>query len=104
MRVRKLGDQSWKINSVSTMVLTNRSPFVGPTAQATQRLAAAADLGKAFSKLDACGADAELVTLCKRCLSAEPAERPATAVDPTGHRLRRRNEIIELLVQRIVRD
>src|SRR5262249_47390448 len=35
--------------------------------------------GDAFARLDGCGAEPELVTLCKRCLSMEKAERPAEA-------------------------
>ena len=32
-----------------------------------------------FARLDACGAEPELVALCKRCLAPEPADRPADA-------------------------
>jgi tetratricopeptide (TPR) repeat protein len=41
------------------------------------RRAAAADLADAGARLDACGADAELVGLCRRCLSPAPVDRPA---------------------------
>ena len=41
--------------------------------------AARADLADAFARLDACGADAELVRLAKACLAAEPADRPRDA-------------------------
>jgi tetratricopeptide (TPR) repeat protein len=37
------------------------------------------DLAEAFARLDACGADAELVGLAKRCLARDPADRPADA-------------------------
>ena len=33
----------------------------------------------AFARLDACGADPELVALCKRCLAADPEDRPRDA-------------------------
>ena len=39
--------------------------------------AGAADLAEAHARLDGCGADAELVALCRRCLSPSPADRPA---------------------------
>ena len=32
-----------------------------------------------FARLDACGAEPELVALCKKCLAFEPADRPAEA-------------------------
>ena len=38
-----------------------------------------AKLDDAFARLDACGADPELVALCKRCLAPEQADRPADA-------------------------
>src|SRR5262249_14729720 len=41
------------------------------------RRAADADLAEAHARLDGCGADAELVALCRRCLSPDPADRPA---------------------------
>ena len=34
--------------------------------------------GRRLSRLDACGADAELVGLARDCLAAEPAARPRT--------------------------
>src|SRR5262249_23469690 len=40
---------------------------------------ARADLTDAFARLDRCGADAELVTLAKRLLGAEPEDRPPDA-------------------------
>src|SRR5262249_38792037 len=36
------------------------------------------DLADALDRLDRCRADAELVALCRRCLSPAPADRPAT--------------------------
>src|SRR5581483_735833 len=41
------------------------------------RRAGAADLAEANTRLDGCAADAELLALCRRCLSPSPAERPA---------------------------
>ena len=36
-------------------------------------------LDDCFARLDGCGAEPELVALCKDCLAFEPAERPADA-------------------------
>ncbi len=41
------------------------------------RRAAAADLAEANVRLDGCGADVELLALCRRCLSPAPTDRPA---------------------------
>ena len=40
---------------------------------------AGASCDDCFARLDACGAEPELVALCKRCLAPEPADRPADA-------------------------
>jgi tetratricopeptide (TPR) repeat protein len=36
-------------------------------------------LDDCFARLDGCGAEPELIALCKRCLAFEPADRPAEA-------------------------
>ena len=41
------------------------------------RQAARWEVGEAFAALDSCGAEPELVALCKRCLAREQADRPA---------------------------
>ncbi len=57
--------------------LTGRPPFAdGSAAEALERAAGAA-LGDAFGRLDACGADPELIRLAKWCLAPDPADRPA---------------------------
>ena len=43
------------------------------------RKAARGDLADALARLDACGADAELVALARDCLAAEPEDRPRDA-------------------------
>jgi tetratricopeptide (TPR) repeat protein len=60
-------------------ILTGRPPFDGPDAGTTLDLAARADLAGAFARLAACGAEVGLVELCRRCLAADPAGRPADA-------------------------
>jgi tetratricopeptide (TPR) repeat protein len=51
---------------------------VGRNAEA-HRKAKTAKLDDAYARLDGCGAEAELVGLAKRCLAAEPWERPRHA-------------------------
>jgi tetratricopeptide (TPR) repeat protein len=60
-------------------VLTGQPPYAGPGYRAALSKAARADLADAFARLDDCGADPELVSLAKRCLSPERDDRPADA-------------------------
>ena len=59
------------------------SPASRPTPAASSvelyRKAERADLAGAIERLDACGADAELVALARSCLAAAPKDRPRDA-------------------------
>ncbi|MCE9566787.1 MAG: tetratricopeptide repeat protein [Planctomycetes bacterium] len=61
-------------------VLTGRPPFAGTTVRDTLQLAANGNVSIAFTRLDDCGADPELVSLCKRCLSPKAQDRPANGM------------------------
>jgi tetratricopeptide (TPR) repeat protein len=58
-------------------ILTGQPPYRGESARQVMQRAAAADLADAHARLDRCGADAELLALCRRCLSPDAADRPA---------------------------
>jgi tetratricopeptide (TPR) repeat protein len=58
-------------------ILTGQPPFTGKSTLEVIQRARAADLAGATGRLDGCGADAELVALCRVCLSPNPADRPA---------------------------
>jgi serine/threonine-protein kinase len=60
-------------------ILTGQPPYVGPDREAVHRQAVRADLADAFARLDGCGADGDLVALTRRCLAAEPSDRPRNA-------------------------
>jgi serine/threonine-protein kinase len=60
-------------------ILTGKPPYTGAGGVLPIQQARRAELGKAFARLDGCGADAELVGLCKHCLAPEPSGRPADA-------------------------
>src|SRR5262249_37533388 len=45
----------------------------------TRVKAAQGDVGDCFARLDACGADPDLVALCRRCLAPRPEDRPSDA-------------------------
>jgi serine/threonine-protein kinase len=70
------------LGAILCEILTGKPPYQGASPTEIRRRAAAADLDEALQRLDACGADAELVALAKACLAADQADRPrdATAV------------------------
>ncbi len=65
------------LGGVLCAILTGAPPFNGESAREAIRRAGAADLAEAWARLDGCKADAELVALCRRCLSPSQADRPA---------------------------
>jgi tetratricopeptide (TPR) repeat protein len=67
------------LGGILCAILTNQPPFAGKTAREVIRRASAANLADAFAALDECGADAELVALCRSCLSPSPPDRPVNA-------------------------
>jgi serine/threonine protein kinase len=69
------------LGGVLASVLTGHPPFEGDTAEGTRQLAARGKVQDCYARLEASGADPELVALCKRCLSPEKADRPADAAE-----------------------
>jgi serine/threonine-protein kinase len=67
------------LGAVLCVVLTGEPPYTGKDAEAVRQLAVRGELADAFARLAACGADPELVGLCKRCLAPKPADRPRQA-------------------------
>jgi tetratricopeptide (TPR) repeat protein len=64
------------LGGILAVILTGQPPFVGGSVETLRLQAARGRLGECFARLDACGADPDLVALCKRCLAADPAARP----------------------------
>src|SRR5262249_2051788 len=60
-------------------ILSGKPPYVGETYESVRVQAARGKLDDCFARLDASGAEPELVALCKKCLAFEPADRPADA-------------------------
>jgi serine/threonine protein kinase len=67
------------LGGILCAVLTGRPPFVAPTAESARQLAAQKTLEPAFARLDSCGAEPELVALCKRYLDPDRDARPRNA-------------------------
>jgi eukaryotic-like serine/threonine-protein kinase len=67
------------LGAILCEVLTGKPPYVGRSTEEVRRKAANGDLADALARLDACGADAELMVLTKACLSPEAIDRPKDA-------------------------
>jgi tetratricopeptide (TPR) repeat protein len=63
------------LGAILCVLLTGKPPYVAPTKAEVYRQAKEAALTDAYARLEACGADAELVRLAKACLTPERAER-----------------------------
>jgi serine/threonine-protein kinase len=67
------------LGGILAELLTGKPPYVGNDATQVYRLASRGKLEDCFQRLDACGADSELITLAKHCLELEPKDRPRDA-------------------------
>src|SRR5262249_51283035 len=79
--IEKVNERSdvFGLGALLAVILTGKPPYVGETAEAGRGQAARGKLGDGFARLDASGAEPELVAVCKKCLAFEPAGRPADA-------------------------
>jgi serine/threonine-protein kinase len=67
------------LGAVLCEILSGKPPYVGRSSEEVRRKAANGDLAEAYTRLDGCGADAELTALVKSCLAAEAIDRPQDA-------------------------
>src|SRR5262245_14172619 len=67
------------LGSILCEVLTGSPAFVGRDSGEIHRKAARGETSEALARLDACGADAELVGLARDCLATEAEDRPRDA-------------------------
>jgi tetratricopeptide (TPR) repeat protein len=67
------------LGAILCAILTGRPPYVGPSEDYVLRQAMRGDLSDASDRLNRCGADEELVTLTRRCLSPSRPDRPTDA-------------------------
>jgi tetratricopeptide (TPR) repeat protein len=69
------------LGAILAVILTGQPPFAAASTETTRVKAAQGDVSECFARLDGCGAEPELVALCKRCLSPRASERPADGAE-----------------------
>jgi serine/threonine-protein kinase len=67
------------LGAILCEILTGKPPYVGRSSEEVRRKACNGDLADAKARLDASGADQELVVLTKACISPEAIDRPRDA-------------------------
>ena len=67
------------LGAIPCEILTGKPPYLGRSSEEVRRKAANGDLADALARLEASGADAELVALTRKCLSPEQIDRPKDA-------------------------
>ena len=67
------------LGAILCEILTGKPPYTGRTVLEARLEAQLWQTEAAFGRLDACGADPELIALVKRCLGRRPDDRPADA-------------------------
>jgi serine/threonine protein kinase/dienelactone hydrolase len=67
------------LGAILCAILTGQPPYTARSGSELHQQAAQADLADAFARLDACGADTDLVQLAKTCMARRKEERPADA-------------------------
>jgi serine/threonine-protein kinase len=67
------------LGAILCEILTGKPPYIGRSPEEVRRKAANGDLADALARLEACGADADLILLTRACLSPEAVDRPKDA-------------------------
>src|SRR5262245_34172500 len=67
------------LGALLAVILTGKPPYVGASFDSVRIQAVEGKLDDCFARLDASGAEPELVALCKKCLAPEQSDRPRDA-------------------------
>jgi len=67
------------LGAILCTILTGTPPYRGDDGETVRLKAMQGKVAEAFTRLERCGADPELISLCQRCLSTEPEARPRDA-------------------------
>jgi eukaryotic-like serine/threonine-protein kinase len=67
------------LGALLAVILTGKPPYVGESFESVRVLALRGKLDDCLARLQECGAEPELVSLCRQCLAFEPADRPRDA-------------------------
>jgi len=80
-KVDELDEKSdiFGLGAILLEILTGSAAYTGDDGRELILAAARARLEPALARLEACDADPELLTLCRRCLEPLPKDRPASA-------------------------
>ncbi len=67
------------LGAVLCAILTGLPPYIAETSDQIRLMSIRGDLDDAFARVNQCGADPELIALCRECLAPEASRRPRDA-------------------------